>query len=89
MRYKEDIHKNIWTTQYLNSACLYDPTSGMFSVTGNMNVPHRLHSAIALQNGTVLIAGGATGAGSNTEYSEIFNPVTGTFAYTGNMNTPG
>jgi hypothetical protein len=42
----------------LNTAELYDPASGTWSATGNLNVARAFHSATLLANGKVLVAGG-------------------------------
>ena len=42
----------------LSSAQLYDPITGIFSVTGSMTVPRWRHSEARLLNGDVLIVGG-------------------------------
>ncbi|CAF0977583.1 unnamed protein product, partial [Adineta steineri] len=48
---------------YLNSAELYDPTAGIWTTTGNMNVARYYHTASVLGNGTVLAAGGCIYSG--------------------------
>ena len=70
---------------------LYDPVTGVFSVTGSMSAHGSWvagYSSTLLPNGKVLIAGG--GDGDDTVYAaaELYDPRTGTFAATGNMITP-
>jgi hypothetical protein len=76
--------------QGIASAELYDPASGTFTATGNLQTARLDHSATLLNSGMVLIAGGYTsGIGTGTFASaELFNPATGTFNSTGNMSTP-
>ncbi|MEO7674442.1 MAG: kelch repeat-containing protein [Pyrinomonadaceae bacterium] len=73
----------------LNSAELYDATTGTFTVTGSMCVPRYKQAAIVLPDGNVLIVGGSNGrdwAGRYAE-SEIYNPAKGFFSAVSNMNT--
>lgn len=67
---------------------LFDPSTGTFSLTGNLNTPRFAHTATLLPNGQVLIAGGI--GGNPTTYlasAELYNPSTGTFTFTGSMAT--
>jgi hypothetical protein len=67
-----------------NSAELYDPARGTWSVTGSLNTPRSGHTATLLLNGTVLVIGGDGGHNS----VELYDPATGTWSVTGSLNTP-
>jgi hypothetical protein len=71
----------------LDSAEIYDPTTGVFSSTGKMVTSRFRHTATALPNGKVLIAGGdetvATPSGYCSEAlnsTELFDPAAGSFS---------
>ena len=69
----------------LNQTEIYNPTTGTFSASANMNTARADHSATLLPNGHVLIAGGFNGASAVTT-TEIFDSTTGTFTAGPSMN---
>ena len=73
----------------LATAEVYDPSTGGFTTTGSMATGHGHHTATALGNGTVLIAGGFTESyGASVASAELYHPSSGTFTPTGDMHDP-
>ena len=82
----------------LNSAELYDPRTGRWSVTGSLNtgLGHVVHTATLLQNGKVLVAGGSDEiydpwtvdeeVDSALVSAELYDPSTGSWGVTGSLN---
>jgi hypothetical protein len=72
---------------YLDSAELYDPATGAWTITGRLNEARGFHSATLLPDGRVLVAGGIhddfLNVHSNT--AEIYDPATGAWSRTGDM----
>jgi hypothetical protein len=63
-------------------------TSGTFVRASDMTMPRSQHTATLLQNGAVLIAGGAIGdlGATGVPSTEVFDPVTGTFMRAAGMS---
>lgn len=59
----------------LSSVELYDPASQSFRSLSPMSTPRASHTAVALYDGRVLVAGGWTGTQA-TNSTEIYNPTT-------------
>jgi hypothetical protein len=73
------------------SAELYDPVTGTFTATGDMNEPG-CDTATLLANGKVLITRGiiynpATDLETFVTHAELYDPSTGTFTFTGDMTS--
>jgi large repetitive protein len=74
---------------YYNSAELFNPSSGTFSVTaGGMTTPYTGAAAVLLATGKVLIAGGTSSGAIFNTIAELFDPSTNLFALTGTMVNP-
>jgi hypothetical protein len=70
-----------------NTSELYDPATGIWSETGNLNGTRAWHAATLLRDGRVLIAGGWDGS-SLLKTAEVYDPSTGTWSVTGSFNSP-
>lgn len=71
-----------------NTAELYDPSSGTWSLTGNLGDDRAWHSATLLRSGKVLVAGGTSAKNTLiTNAAELWDPVTGTWTTTGSLAT--
>jgi Galactose oxidase, central domain len=66
---------------------LYDPGTGNFAATGDMNTAREGHNATTLPDGTALITGGQNNYGQTISAAEVYNPSVGGFTPTGSMIT--
>ena len=57
---------------------MYDPDTGTWSFTGNLNTAVGSHTATLLQNGKVLVLAGSS--------AELYDPDTGEWSSTGHLN---
>lgn len=69
---------------FYRSAELYDPATGRFQPTGEMNIARVGQAAVLLRSGKVLIAGGWIGHGP-TDSAELYDPATGKFVLIARM----
>lgn len=76
--------------QQSNSAELYDPVTGTWSYTGELNVARIFASGTLLQNGKVLVAGGRNvvnlSSVTSLNSAELYDPATGQWQVTGSFN---
>jgi hypothetical protein len=68
---------------------IYDPSTGMVTVVGDLNVARTDHTATRLPDGRVLVAGGSSGGHytSALATAEIFDPATNQFSPAGEMTS--
>jgi hypothetical protein len=70
----------------LDSAEIFDPNTGAFTVVGSMHDQRFQHTTTLLPDNTVLVVGGYSTAQGNTLTSaEVYNPTTQTFTAVGSM----
>ena len=67
-----------------DTAELYDPATGRWTLTGGASTVHSWHTATLLQDGRVLVAGGFNT--DNVKTTELYDPVTETWTPTGDLN---
>jgi Kelch motif protein len=66
---------------------LYDPTTGIWSATGNMVRPYdtNMFPPVVQRGGRVLVGGGDEGSETAPATAEVYDPVSGTWSFTGPM----
>jgi hypothetical protein len=72
----------------INSVPALAQASGTWTTTGSLNMARTAHTAILLQNGQVLVTGGADLSHNFLTSSELYNSATGKWTATGSTATP-
>jgi hypothetical protein len=71
----------------LNTAEIFDPSTGIFIPTGSLNIGRFGHTATLLPDGRVMILGGTTteeiGPSQQVQTAEVYDPATGEFHFLG------
>src|SRR5207247_7270660 len=71
-----------------NSAEMYEPATGTWTVTGNLNFGRPVQTPTLLTNGKIFVAGGADDMRNKvTNRAESYDPATGSWSNTGNLVT--
>ena len=76
---------NMESLGLLGTAELYDPVTGRWSPTGNVNTPRVAFTATLLDTGKVLIAGGVDNSDNALTSAELYDPESGTWTFTGTL----
>src|SRR4029077_19435491 len=75
-------HHHSRRSRPISDAELYDPATGVWTVTNSLNLARFSHTATLLPNEQVLIAGGTSGSGRLVFAAELYHPSTGTWTAT-------
>lgn len=71
---------------------IYDPSSGIWTITNSLNTARYDHTATLLPDGRIFVAGGTGGANISNiaplSSAELFNPATGTWTETNVFKAP-
>ena len=66
---------------------VYEPSTNRFTASGNLSVPRHKHAAVRLNDGKVLVIGGASSRLREFYQSaELYDPASGRFSSTGGMS---
>jgi len=71
---------------FIASAEIYDPITGKWSITGDMNIPRVFAESIRLLDGKVMVFGGEGPWFEYGKTTEIYDPTTGKWTQTGDLN---
>lgn len=73
------------SANFLVSAEVYNPATGLFQPTGSLNSSRNKQTAVKLPDGQVLVAGGYNGSSTRHNSTEIYNPSIGNWINVASM----
>jgi hypothetical protein len=76
-------------TQTTNTAEIYDPVTGSFSLTAPMKYSHECQQSVLLSNGQVLVVAGSGANGTGDTHPELYDPQTASFSPAGSFPAQG
>ncbi len=71
-------------TLYRNSTEIYNPSTGTWAASGNLNSARSFHAAVLMPNGKTIVMGGNSSAGALAS-AELFDPIVGSWKLTGTL----
>jgi hypothetical protein len=63
-----------------NTAELYDPATGQWTLTGSLSAPRHTTGSVVLLDGRVLVPAGFQGSGAPSNGGDVYNPATSTWS---------
>src|SRR5215469_6673416 len=76
------------TKRIFPDAEIYNWHTGVWTAIAPMNTARAAPAAVRLENGRVMVIGGADENFNFLDSAEIYDPMTGTWSFTGSMNEP-
>lgn len=84
-----EVLRHVYRETRVTGACeIYDPAEGRWMSTAGLDVPRGGHAAVRLGTGEILVTGGRTHAGKNTDTCELYDPRTNTWTTAARLPSP-
>jgi Ca2+-binding RTX toxin-like protein len=69
-----------------NTAEIYDPATGQWTLTGSISAPRHTTASVVLLDGRVLVPAGFQGTGTPSNGGDVYDPASGTWSPIGRLN---